>query len=71
MQNILPEQRRDILVEKRTVDLVSSLAAMRRRRTINMKRILGLLSLGNASPGDENRSASDLESQSHHNKPTV
>src|SRR6476659_6059532 len=42
MQNILPEQRLDILVEKGAVDTVnflSSLAAMRRRPTINMKRI--------------------------------
>ena len=42
MQNILPERRLDILVEKggvNTVNFVSSLAAMRRRPTINMKRI--------------------------------
>ena len=42
MQNILPEQRLDILVEKGAVDtvnLLSSLAAIRRRPTINMKRI--------------------------------
>ena len=42
MQNILPEQRLDILVEKRAVDtvnFVSRLAAMRRRPTTDMKRI--------------------------------
>ena len=42
MQNILPEQRLDILVEKGAVDtvnLLSSLAAIQRRPTINMKRI--------------------------------
>ena len=42
MQNIPPEQRLDIIVEKGAVDtvnLLSSLAAIRRRPTINMKRI--------------------------------
>ena len=42
MQNIPPEQRLDILVEKGAVDtvnLLSSLAAIQRRPTINMKRI--------------------------------
>jgi hyperosmotically inducible protein len=42
MQNILPEQRLDILVEKGTVDtvnFVSSLAAMWRRPTTKMKKI--------------------------------
>ena len=42
MQNIFPAQRLDHLVERRagdTVNLSSSLAAMRRRPTKNMKRI--------------------------------